>query len=114
VSVRLNVANLSPKTGREALRELFAEDGRIVVEVRLVTDRHGRSRGSAIVELGDGVDVAEVLLATDGVEIDGHSIRVTRADDDESDVLPGAAREFEDDDEEDRRGRARLGRTRDE
>jgi nucleolin len=112
----LHVANLSHKTTRDALRELFAEDGRTVLDVRLVTDRHGRSRGSAIVELGDGVDVAEVLLATDGVEVDGRSIRVTRAEaEEERGPMNPVVQEFEeqddDDDGLDRRGRARPGRT---
>lgn len=76
---RLHVGNLAPGTSEEALREIFLEIDRDVASIEMVKDRRtGRPRGAAYVEL-PGDDADEVILALDGIELDGREITVTRA-----------------------------------
>jgi RNA recognition motif-containing protein len=52
MGTRLYVGNLPFSADDEQVRELFAQNGRNVVEVKLVTDRDtGRPRGFGFVEM---------------------------------------------------------------
>ena len=51
---RLYVGNLPFSADEDSVRELFAQDGREVTEVKLITDRDtGRPRGFGFVEMGN-------------------------------------------------------------
>jgi RNA recognition motif-containing protein len=77
---KLFVGNLSWNINDEQLEELFRPYGD-VESARVITDRDsGRSRGFGFVEL-DVPDVAEVITALNGRELDGRPIRVSEAED---------------------------------
>jgi len=77
---RLYIGNLAYSTTEEALRVVFAEDGRTVTNVAVIKDREtGRSRGFAFVEMGSADDAAKAMKACDGREVDGRQLRVTEA-----------------------------------
>jgi len=77
---KLFVGNLSWNINDEQLEELFRPYGD-VESARVITDRDsGRSRGFGFVEL-DVPDVAEVISALNGREMDGRPIRVSEAED---------------------------------
>ena len=77
---KLFVGNLSWNINDEQLEELFRPYGD-VESARVITDRDsGRSRGFGFVEL-DVPDVAEVISALNGRELDGRPIRVSEAED---------------------------------
>ncbi len=72
------VGNISFETTDEQLRDLFSAHGD-VKSVKLINDRDtGKPRGFAFVEMDD--DSAEdAITATDGVELEGRSLRVNLA-----------------------------------
>lgn len=77
---KLFVGNLSWNVNDAQLEELFREFGD-VESARVITDRDtGRSRGFGFVEL-DVPDLAAVISATNGRELDGRPIRVNEAED---------------------------------
>ena len=77
---KLFVGNLSWNINDEQLEELFRPYGD-VESARVITDRDsGRSRGFGFVEL-DVPDLAEVISALNGRELDGRPIRVSEAED---------------------------------
>lgn len=78
--VKLFVGNL-PWSIRDAeLTDIFSAYGE-VLSARVVTDRDtGRSRGFGFVEI-ETDDVAKVISATDGREIEGRNLRVNQAED---------------------------------
>jgi RNA recognition motif-containing protein len=66
--------------GDAELEELFREHGE-VESARVITDRDsGRSRGFGFVEI-DAEDIAVVISALNGRELDGRPIRVSEAED---------------------------------
>ncbi len=78
--VKLFVGNLPWSVGDADLEEIFASHGD-VQSARVINDRDtGRSRGFGFVEI-DVDDVAEVIRATDGHEINGRPLRVNEAED---------------------------------
>jgi cold-inducible RNA-binding protein len=80
IGTRLYVGNLSYHTTDEALRQAFEEDGRKVVEVKIVTDRDtGQPRGFAFVEMGSPADAEAAIAALDNRNLDGRSLRVSIA-----------------------------------
>jgi RNA recognition motif-containing protein len=80
MQVKLFVGNLPWSVGDAELEALFSEHGE-VQSARVVTDRDtGRSRGFGFVELTTD-DVAAVINATNGREIDGRPLRVNEAED---------------------------------
>ncbi|HEY2743642.1 MAG TPA: RNA-binding protein [Polyangia bacterium] len=77
---RLYVGNLSFNTTEETLRGLFSQDGRNVVEVKIVTDRDtGRARGFAFVEMSTPAEAQAAISACDGKSLDDRTIKVSEA-----------------------------------
>ena len=77
---RLYVGNLSFNTTEETLRASFADGGRNVVEVNIISDRDtGRPRGFAFVEMGSDADAKAAISALDGQNLDGRTITVNEA-----------------------------------
>jgi RNA recognition motif-containing protein len=80
MEVKLFVGNLPWSVGDAELEEVFRDLG-AVQSARVITDRDtGRSRGFGFVELQTD-DVAAVIQATNGREIDGRQLRVNEAED---------------------------------
>ncbi len=80
MGTRLYVGNLSYNVTEPELREAFAEGGRNVVEVKIVTDRDtGRSRGFAFVEMGSEQEASEVIQSLSGRPVGGRPISVSEA-----------------------------------
>src|SRR6187399_3530125 len=80
MGTRLYVGNLSYNVTEGELRDVFAEGGRNVVEVKIVMDRDtGRPRGFAFVEMGTEDDANTVISSLTGREIQGRGINVSEA-----------------------------------
>jgi len=80
MGTRLYVGNLSYNVTEPELRDVFAEGGRNVVEVKIVMDRDtGRPRGFAFVEMGSDDEAAAVISSLTGREIQGRAINVSEA-----------------------------------
>jgi len=80
MQVKLFVGNLPWSVGDAELEEVFSPLGQ-VASARVITDRDtGRSRGFGFVEM-EVDDVATVISATNGREIDGRPLRVNEAED---------------------------------
>jgi RNA recognition motif-containing protein len=80
MGTRLYVGNLSYNVTEQELRDVFAEGGRNVVEVKIVMDRDtGRPRGFAFVEMGSEDDANTVISSLTGREIQGRAINVSEA-----------------------------------
>ena len=79
MQVKLFVGNLPWSVGDTELEDMFRDLG-TVQSARVITDRDtGRSRGFGFVEM-QADDVAAVIQATNGREIDGRQIRVNEAE----------------------------------
>ena len=80
MGTRLYVGNL-PFTADEAqIRELFAQGGRTVNEVKLVTDRDtGRPRGFGFVEMGTSEDAEGAINSLNGRNFGGRPLTVNEA-----------------------------------
>src|SRR4051794_26596979 len=80
MGTRLYVGNLSYNVTEPELRDVFAEGGRNVVEVKIVMDRDtGRPRGFAFVEMGSDDEATAVISSLTGREIQGRPISVSEA-----------------------------------
>ena len=80
MGTRLYVGNLSYNVTEQDLRDVFADGGRNVVEVKIVMDRDtGRPRGFAFVEMGTDDEAAAVISNLSGREIQGRAINVSEA-----------------------------------
>ena len=80
MGTRLYVGNLSYNVTEPELREVFAEDGRNVVEVKIVMDRDtGRPRGFAFVEMGSDDEASKAIQSLTGREVQGRAINVSEA-----------------------------------
>jgi RNA recognition motif-containing protein len=78
--VKLFVGNLPWSVGDDELARIFTPHGD-VQSARVITDRDtGRSRGFGFVEI-EVDDVAAVIRATDGQEINGRPLRVNESED---------------------------------
>jgi RNA recognition motif-containing protein len=87
---KLYVGNLSFNTSEETLRDVFAEDGRSVLSVSIITDRDtGQPRGFGFVEMGSPSDAEAAISALDGREVDGRRLRVNEARDRRGDSRGG-------------------------
>lgn len=79
MQVKLFVGNLPWSVGDAELGQFFADHGE-VQSARVVNDRDtGRSRGFGFVEM-ETDDVAALIRATDGREVDGRNLRVNEAE----------------------------------
>ena len=77
---RLYVGNLPFSADENAIRELFAQDGRDVTEVKLITDRDtGRPRGFGFVEMGNSEHADTAISALNGYSMDGRALTVNEA-----------------------------------
>src|SRR4051812_20411657 len=80
MGTRLYVGNLSYNVTEPELREVFAENGRNVVEVKIVMDREtGRPRGFAFVEMGTADEASQAIETLGGRTIQGRPINVSEA-----------------------------------
>jgi RNA recognition motif-containing protein len=79
MNVKLFVGNLPWSVGDAELEDIFREYGE-VQSARVITDRDtGRSRGFGFVEM-QVEDLATVISATNGREIEGRPLRVNEAE----------------------------------
>ena len=77
---RLYVGNLPFSADENAVRELFAQDGREVTEVKLITDRDtGRPRGFGFVEMANSEQADAAISALNGTSMDGRDLTVNEA-----------------------------------
>ena len=80
MGTRLYVGNLSFHTTEETLRQAFEQDGRKVVEVKVVTDRDtGQPRGFGFVEMGSAEDAQTAIESWNGQLLDGRPLKVNEA-----------------------------------
>ena len=79
MGTRLYVGNLPFSADEHQIRELFAQSGRQVSEVKLVTDRDtGRPRGFGFVEM-DEEDADSAVEALYGYTLGGRALKVNEA-----------------------------------
>ena len=77
---RLYVGNLPFSADEDSVRELFAQDGREVTEVKLITDRDtGRARGFGFVEMANSEQADAAIAALNGTSMDGRDLTVNEA-----------------------------------
>lgn len=80
MGTRLYVGNLPFSASEAQIRELFVQNGREVVEVKLVTDREtGRPRGFGFVEMGSSKDAERAIADLNGHSLDGRALTVNEA-----------------------------------
>ena len=80
MGTRLYVGNLPFSADEDQIRDLFAQNGREVSEVKLVTDRDtGRPRGFGFVEMGSSDDADSAIRALNGYEFGGRALTVNEA-----------------------------------
>ena len=77
---KLYVGNLSFDTTDESLNQLFVSNGFQIASARVIRDAEtGRSRGFGFVELGPGDDMAKVIAALNGFNLEGRVLQVNEA-----------------------------------
>lgn len=77
---RLYVGNLPFSADEASVRDLFAQDGREVTEVKMITDRDtGRPRGFGFVEMANSGDAEAAISALNGTSMDGRALTVNEA-----------------------------------
>ena len=77
---RLYVGNLPFSANEDQVRDLFGQNDRTVVEVRLITDRDtGRPRGFGFVEMGSDEDAQGAISELNGYSMDGRPLTVNEA-----------------------------------
>jgi RNA recognition motif-containing protein len=77
---RLYVGNLPFSASEDQVRELFGQNDRTVVEVRLITDRDtGRPRGFGFVEMGSEEEAQGAISELNGYSMDGRPLTVNEA-----------------------------------
>ena len=80
MSTRLYVGNLPFSADENQIRDLFAQGGRAVTEVKLVTDRDtGRPRGFGFVEMGSSQDADGAIRELNGRDFGGRPLTVNEA-----------------------------------
>src|SRR2546423_716071 len=80
MTARLFVDNLPEGVGEEALRALFAQAGRGVLSVSIVSDRDtGQPRGFGFVEMATPADAQAVIAEWNGQQLDGRTLKVNEA-----------------------------------
>src|SRR5262249_48163136 len=77
---KLFVGNLSFNASEDDLRDLFADEGYPVEEVKIMTDRDtGKPRGFGFVTLGEGVELTQVIGNMNGRQLMGRQLTVNEA-----------------------------------
>jgi RNA recognition motif-containing protein len=77
---RLYVGNLPFTASEDQVRELFGQNNRTVVEVKLITDRDtGRPRGFGFVEMGSSEEAEGAINELNGYSMDGRPLTVNEA-----------------------------------
>src|ERR1039458_5070799 len=77
---KLYVGNLSFDTTDESLNQLFGSNGFQVASARVIRDAEtGRSRGFGFVELAPAEDMAKVITALNGFNLEGRVLQVNEA-----------------------------------
>lgn len=77
--MRLYVGNLAFETDEDGLRKLFGKYGE-VESVNIITDRDtGRSKGFGFIEMPNATQAKSAILALNGSEVDGRTIKVSEA-----------------------------------
>lgn len=77
--MRLYAGNLGYNINEDALRKLFSKYGE-VTSVSIITDRDTRrSKGFAFVEMPNTAQAKQAMLALNGSELDGRTIKVNEA-----------------------------------
>jgi len=77
---KLYVGNLNYSITEEELKQFFAEKGVEVKEVRLIKDKFsGRSKGFGFADLESEDKVQEAISLTDGQDLKGRKVRVSKA-----------------------------------
>jgi RNA recognition motif-containing protein len=80
MGTRLYVGNLPFSAGEDEIRDLFAQNGRSGVEVRLITDREtGRARGFGFVEMANQNDADAAIRELNGFQLSGRALTVNEA-----------------------------------
>jgi RNA recognition motif-containing protein len=80
MGTRLYVGNLPFNADEDQIRELFAQGGRTVTEVKLVTDRDtGRPRGFGFVEMANSEDADGAITSLNGRNFGGRPLTVNEA-----------------------------------
>jgi RNA recognition motif-containing protein len=80
MGTRLYVGNLPFSADEQQLRDLFAQNGRTVTEVKLITDREtGRPRGFGFVEMASSQDGDGAIRDLNGMEFGGRALTVNEA-----------------------------------
>jgi RNA recognition motif-containing protein len=80
MGTRLYVGNLPFSADESQIRDLFAQNGRAVSEVKLVTDRDtGRPRGFGFVEMGTSQDADGAIRELNGYDFGGRALTVNEA-----------------------------------
>jgi len=80
MGTRVYVGNLPFDMDQSALRALFEEGGRLVADVKIITDRDtGRPRGFAFVEMESQSDAQAAIQALNGRQVGGRSLTVNEA-----------------------------------
>ena len=80
MGTRLYVGNLPFSADEQQIRDLFSQNGRTVIEVKLVTDRDtGRLRGFGFVEMGSAADADGAIRDLNGKDFGGRALTVNEA-----------------------------------
>ena len=77
---KLFVGGLGPMTTVADLRAFFSRFGELVDVVIVPNRSTGQSRGFGFVSYRSAADADEAIKSTNGVEMDGHPLRVNRAE----------------------------------
>ncbi len=80
MGTRLYVGNLPFSADEQRVRALFEQDGRVVKEVKLITDRDtGRPRGFGFVEMATQEEADAAIRALNGHPYEGRPLTVNEA-----------------------------------
>jgi hypothetical protein len=77
---KLFVGGIGSGTTSADLRVFFSRFGELVDAAVIVNRSTGQSRGFGFVSFRSSTDANQAIAGTDGVELDGHPIRVNRAE----------------------------------
>jgi RNA recognition motif-containing protein len=77
---KLFVGGLGPQTTSADLRSFFGKYGEVVDAMVVANRSTGQSRGFGFVSYGSSAAAEEAIKATNGAELDGHPLKVNRAE----------------------------------